>query len=230
MDRGNGHAKEIMVGEESALGFANVEDGPIGPVAGSNCLIKLTDRNFMVRILEVTDDTLRVSFPGLDYPVAGMLIDVEFHDPLGFSFYRTKVLKGPEREGEGILLERPSEAKRSQHRDSCRVPAELKVEVKGQVHVRKHKSVLLNVSTGGALLQSPGEFEVGDVVEIPLKLPGETESYLVLAEILHRSEPVEIDGEKVFLYGTRFAGYDPGTGRALTSYIWDRLRELYPSV
>ena len=63
---------------------------------GAKCLLSVLDRHFMVEILGVEHDTLRVSFPGVDYPVDGMKVDLEFHDNTGFFCYHSNVLQGPQ--------------------------------------------------------------------------------------------------------------------------------------
>ena len=38
---------------------------------GKEFLMTVADRNFLVKVVEVRTDSLRVSFPGVDYPVGG---------------------------------------------------------------------------------------------------------------------------------------------------------------
>ena len=196
---------------------------------GTTCLMTVTDRRFMVKIVDVTDDTIRVTFPGIDYPIEGMLIDLEFHDLTGFSYYQATVIEGPQKMGDGILLEKPSNAKRVRHRDSCRVSTDLEAELKDQAHVKTHTARIKNLSTSGALIETKAYFELDTTLEITLSLPDKS-VHDVIVQIVHVNDSVESDADPVHSYGTRFVGYEPGTGRAITRYIWGQLKTLYPIV
>lgn len=194
---------------------------------GTTCLMTVTDHLFMVQISEVTDDTIRVTFPGIDYPVEGMLIDLEFHDLSGFSYYQATVIDGPQKVGDGILLERPTDAKRVRHRDSCRVSTDLAAELKDQAHVKTYPARITNLSTSGALVETEGYFELDTALDITLTLPDESVHEIVV-KIVHVNDSVESGATPVHSYGTRFVGYEPGTGRAITRYIWAQLKNIYP--
>lgn len=196
---------------------------------GGNCLLTVTDRLFMVEIVEVNDETIRVSFPGIDYPVDGMLVELEFHDHTGFSVFQAKVITGPRRDGDGILLELPTVSRRQQHRESARIPTDLSAQIKDPAQADKFDGRILNLSTGGALIETEAKFNLGDTIEIIAHLPERPETILA-ARILYIPEPRETDQGVMNVYGTSFVSFEPGAGRALTRYIWDRLRELYPSV
>lgn len=206
-----------------------ISEGPAEVTEGVNCLFSVTNRNFVVEILDVHEDQFRVSFPGIDYPIEGMLADLEFHDHSGFSHYQLKVLQGPQKGGDGVWLERPSEARRILHRDSCRVDVDMEVEVKDQVHVNKYPGRLLNLSTSGAMVESIVNINVGGTMEVTLNLPGEP-SHTIITQVMYASEPEDTEAGRVFTYGTRFVGYEPGTGRAVTHFIWERMKEIYPVV
>ena len=194
---------------------------------GNQCLLSVTGRHFMAEILDVSADTICVSFPGIDYPVEGMYLEMEFHDKTGFSYYRVKVLRGPW-EGNGMLLERPSEPKRNQHRDSFRVATDLTVQVRDQIHIRKYDAALLDLSSGGALLQTEAPFDFNTSVEISLSLPGET-NHSVLGQVVHMVEQDINKRGPMRVYGIRFVGLQPEACKSISHYVWIRLRELYPS-
>ena len=194
---------------------------------GNSCLLSVTGRHFMVEILDVKNDTICVSFPGLDYPVEGMWIEMEFHDKSGFSYYRVKVLKGPG-EGDGLTLERPREPRRNQHRDSFRVPTDLTVQVRDQIHIRKYDAALLDLSSGGALIQTDAPFDFNTTVEISLSLPGET-AHNVLAQVVHMVEHNKTKRGPVRVYGIKLIGIQPEALISISRYVWNRLRDLYPT-
>lgn len=199
---------------------------PGGIQAGNRCLINVTGRHFLVEILDVGPDTIRVSFPGADYPIEGMRADIEFHDEAGFYYYSTEVLKGPTPQADGIVLLRPSQLRRSVHRSCCRVSTDLMVRAKDQVHVRRYDAVLVNISTGGALILTEAPFDFSTTVELTLSLPGEP-SHTVLGQVVHVVDaPDNARGKQVF--GIRFNDLEPEIELSLNRYIWRRLQEIYP--
>jgi PilZ domain len=194
---------------------------------GNSCLLSVMNQYFMVDLVAVGEETIRVSFPGRDYPIEGMSVDLEFHDNNGFDSYRTQVVVGPDKSAGSIVLVRPTEPMRNQHRDSCRVPTDLTVQVKDQVHVRRYDASLINLSAGGALLGTDAPFDFSTTVEISLSLPGEA-THSVLGHVMHIAEGTpEAQGLGGKLVGARFVGLDPAASRSLNRFIWQRLRDLY---
>lgn len=199
--------------------LGDIREGNLG-------LLSVMNQHFLVEIIEVTERHVRVSFAGGDYPVKGMYVDLEFHDKLGFNCYHSVVLEGPGERREGILLRRPVGCTRAQHRDSCRVPTDLTVQVKDQVHVRRYDAALLNVSGGGALLQTRAPFGFETAIEMTVSLPGEP-THTVLAQVVHVTEAHQ-SGSDNRLIGVRFVSLDSAVAASMARYIWNRLRELYP--
>ncbi len=195
---------------------------------GAECLLNVIGRHFKVKVLEAGPDTFRVSFPGKDYPVEGMGAVIELHDEKGFYYLRTKVLEGPEVKGEGILLQRTGEIRRHLHRDRVRVPTDLIVQVKEQIHVRKYNADVINLSVGGAQIRTDAPFDFSSIVELTLSLPGEP-ACTALGQVVHAAEDDQPrpNGPHRFL-GVRFIDLDPDAERSIARYIGQRLRELYP--
>lgn len=197
-------------------------------VKGNRCLVAVMGQRFMVDLLEVDDKTIRVSFPGRDYPISGMAVELEFHDPNGFNCYESEVILGPEKGTPGIVLERPVEPRRAQHRVSCRVPTDLTVQVKDQAHIRRYDAPLVNLSADGALIETNAPFDFSTTVELWLSLPGEP-THETLGAVVHISSPTETraSGKDTTIYGIRFLHLDPAASQSICNYIWERLRELY---
>jgi hypothetical protein len=197
---------------------------------GQNFLLNVVDEHFLVRITEIADGAIRVSFPGKDYPVEGMRVYLEFHDEAGFDCYPTRVLEGPRPDRDSILLEWPVASRRIQHRTAVRIPTDLTVQVRDQVHVRKYDAAVLNLSAGGALIRSDAPFDFSTTVEVTLSLPGEP-AYTAVGQVVHVARPAELDrhhpGE--FLYGLRFISPDPSFERSIGRYVTQRLRQMYPA-
>lgn len=194
---------------------------------GGTCLLNVIGQYFLVDLIEVGEESIRVSFPGKDYPVAGMVVHLDFHDADGFDSYEAEVLEGPAKGEGGLLLTKPSESRRTQHRDACRVPTDLTVQVKDQVHVRRYDASLLNLSAGGALIETDAPFDFSTTLELTLSLPGESQLRM-LGQVVHISEEPSQTFPDGRLFGIRFVSLSPEVRQSISRYAWFRLKELYP--
>ncbi len=195
---------------------------------GTPCLVRFADNTFLVDVLESDDEQIRVSFHAYDFPVPGMLVDLEFHEPEGIVRFVAKVLKGPKSEGDGILLERPFAPHVIQHRATYRVPTSLDgtfMERKGRSH---ESCTIKNLSTTGASLESRTSLKRGSIINITLQIDGR--KHEIETKICHVAAFTRRDGSKAYVYGTRFVNYSPGSGTAVTNFVWSRLKELYPTI
>ena len=198
-------------------------------VKGNQCLLQVLGQHFLVDVLEVAEETVRISFPGEDYPVTGMQVNLEFHDTEGFNSYSSEVLEGPENKSQSMLLRRPSEARRTHHRRSFRVPTDLTVQIKDQVHVRRYDAALLDLGSGGVLVDTVAPFDFSTTIEVTMSLPGEM-THTVLGKIVHIGESPDNPGSGSKMLGVRFLGATPQVVNSISRYIWKRLRELYPAM
>ncbi|HIJ64407.1 MAG TPA: PilZ domain-containing protein [Candidatus Hydrogenedentes bacterium] len=194
---------------------------------GNSCFLCFAGRHFLVKVLDVDEETVRVSFSGKDYPIEGVYVDLQFHDEEGFTCYHTIVVEGPG-DGRAILLKRPAEAVRNQHRDCCRVSTDLTVQVRDQIHMRKYDAALLNLSTSGAFLCTQAPFDFTTTVEMTLSLPGQP-LHTVLAQVMHVADSLDHRGDAERFLGVRFLETDALAGGPITKYIRQRLQELHPA-
>jgi hypothetical protein len=200
---------------------------PAGEIqTGERCLLSLMNEFFLVEILAVEKSSIHVTFPGSDYPIEGIPVEIQFHDKEGFRSYPTVCLEGPSAEREGILLQKPAECRRVQHRNSCRVPTDLTVQVKDQVHVRRFSAALQNLSAGGVLLECEAPFDFHTSVELTLSLPGEP-SQTLLCQVLHIGDPADRPSAGARLFGMRFVNPEQRTIQCIERYVWRRINELY---
>jgi Tfp pilus assembly protein PilZ len=208
------------------VGGADKTGEPCELAEGLQCFLYVTERHFLVRVLALDADTVRVTFPGRDYPVEGMRADMEFHDEDGYCYYPTEVLRGPVAGEEGIVLRRPAEVKRSVHRSTFRIPTDLTVQVKDRDHVRRYNASLQNISAGGALIRSDAPFDFSTTVEMDLSLPGESMHTIScqVAQILPSGSPQDCHARLICL---RFAELAADADLSITHYIWRRLQDLY---
>ena len=152
---------------------------------------------------------------------------LEFHDEVGFTYYTTIVESGPPNEGGSIALRLQGDAQRSTHRGCYRASTDLTVHVREQDHVRKYDASLVNISGGGGLIRTGAEFDYTSVVEMTLSLPGES-TLAVQAQVVHVDDAPKHGDSPSHYYGLRFVDVEPDVEQAITHYMWDRLRELYP--
>lgn len=195
--------------------------------AGEECLLSVMDGHYLVKILEIGKEQVRVSFPGEDYPVAGMTVELQFHDEDGFNGYKSEVLEGPEPGRRSVVLRIPEKCERSSHRRTCRVDTDLTVQVKDHVHVRRYDAELVNLSAGGALLKTKAPFDFNTSIELMLSLPGDM-MRTILGQVVHISMSTRTHPDSAHLLGVHFTGADADTAQAITRYVWDRLRETGP--
>ncbi|MCX5772109.1 MAG: PilZ domain-containing protein [Candidatus Hydrogenedentes bacterium] len=199
---------------------------PIKIEKGCECLLNFVGRHFKSRILEVGPEMMRVTFPGKDYPVPGLNIVLEFHDDLGFYYMPAIVVEGPQKQPGGITVKKAAEVKRSTHRDSFRVPTDLTARVRDHIHVRRYDAALVNISAGGALLRSDAPWDFNSTLEITLSLPGEP-LYTLLGQVMHIATGARAGQQPERVFGVKFIGIDPEIERAIVSYIFTRLPEIY---
>lgn len=196
---------------------------------GNDALLHVMNQHFLVEILKVQDDVIHVSFPGQDYPIEGMRVDLEFHDKSGFNSYKTIVLQGPYETAGDLILTKPHATMRAQHRGSCRVPTDLSVQVKDQAHVRRYDASVINLSSGGALIETDGPFTLDMTLEFTLSLPGEP-THVLLGQVVHFTNRQAQDEASRQLLGLKFVGLDPDASECITKYLWERLKTLYPQL
>jgi Tfp pilus assembly protein PilZ len=195
---------------------------------GRPCLLKTMDRYFLVHILAVEDESIRTTCPGQDYPVEDMPVTLEFHDESGFNIYEAAVKEGPSPQRHELALTPPVSANRSHHRSSCRVETDLTVQVRDQVRVRRYDAALRNLSGGGALIETSAPFSLGTTIEMTLSLPNEP-TLVLLGRTLHVNRPASARSTASHLFGIEFINPEPGARKAITRFIWARLKELYPA-
>ena len=194
---------------------------------GGTCFLCFGGRHFLVKVFECDQKTLRVSTPGKDYPTAGMGVELECHDEKGYTLYRTVVLEGPDKKNT-IVLQRPERVLRNRHRDCCRVPTDLTVQVKDQVHLPKYDGALQNISSSGALILTEAPFDFTTTVELTVSLPGQP-VHTFLGQIVHIAEQPGNRHSAERFFGIRFVGIDPLALNSISQYIRGRLQELHPT-
>lgn len=194
-------------------------------LAGHYLLAKLGAAQFLVRVLESDAQSIRVTFPGSDNPLEDTWLRFEFHDDEGVTAFRARVIEGGRGSNSGLLLEYPSSLRRTFHRDAFRAPTDLVAQVRDQEHGGRYSADVLNLSSGGALLQLDVPIGTQATLDVRLAMPRHPRCQL-LGEVIHsrwrHSAPIAAKG----LYGIRFIEPDDHTRDSLSRYVGERLRHL----
>ncbi len=194
---------------------------------GERCILLIMEERYLVSVLSVAEDRLRVSYPSSHFPVEGMYILLEFHDEEGYSLYESEVLETPKDHGDGLILRLPHADRRTSHRRTWRVDADLRCQFKDHVHPRRHEAQVTNISAGGMQLQTDTDLGIGHNIDIELEMPGRG-THHILGIVAHLMVSEDTQSRGIVQAGIRFLNPEPETSRALTEYIWKQVHKLHP--
>jgi len=193
---------------------------------GERFILLIMGERYLVSVLDVEADRVRVSYPSAHFPVEGMYVLMEFHDDEGYSTYESEVLATPHQPGDGLVLRRPHADRRASHRRAWRVETDFKAIVKDHVHPQKHEVDVVNLSAGGLQFKSGLDLEIGHNVDIDFDLPGRGH-HKVLGAVAHLmvSEEARNAPRRI---GIKFINPEPDTTRAVIEYIWLQVHRTHP--
>lgn len=191
---------------------------------GNECFMVVMDHRYFVEILGITTDTVWVSFPASNYPIEGMGAELQFHTPDGCSTFHTRVAKGPEKKGDGVILQRAEASTYLKHRRSWRVTCDLPVMINSLSEARLHEAHLVDLSAEGALVESQSEFEPGDLLNVSFTLP-QHPTRALRARVIHYDPPTMLRSGKL---GLKFTEVPPDSRESLTVFLYREIRERYP--
>jgi len=195
-------------------------------LAGSRGKLNVMGKRLGVEVLDVGDHGIRVSFPFSDWPAEGMPVELDLPSDQGFVRYRATVAYEPETAYvAGLVLHDPVRCGPDvAQRGHCRVPTDLTVQVKEAPHPRRFDALVLNLSQGGALLQSELIAEPGHVLDIDLSLPCHPAESIPARVVYVATESESPEGQ---LLGVRFENHNPDTATAISEYIDYRLQAIF---
>jgi len=193
---------------------------------GAQCLLRVMDQQFWVRVTEVGEEAVRVSFPGHDYPLEGMTVELEVHEEDGYRIFKTRMTGRGANFDEGIILAFPMKQQQRVHRTTARVETNLPIEIKDTASTRKYSGVLTNLSQSGGQFITEGPFDFDSTIELALNLPGEP-THTLLGQVRH-VDAERGSGQRTI--GIRFISPDAESTAAVERYIVRLLREQYPSM
>ncbi|HIJ64805.1 MAG TPA: PilZ domain-containing protein [Candidatus Hydrogenedentes bacterium] len=193
---------------------------------GRRGLLRFGEKALEIEILAVAQDTIGVRFAGSGHPAEGTGGDLEFGSDASALAYHVQVAVGARDGSDTLILQRVPGAPHDNYRRAWRVPMNVKTNVRGHNDPRAAKAVIINLSADGALIESAAMFDIEELVDLRLPLPGESPQ-VVHARVI-RTEPSEPPSDAVQRYGVRFLELTTEATHSLTFFIWKRLWELYP--
>lgn len=173
--------------------------------------------------MDVRDRVVRMRCAENGFAIQGRGIVVEFDCPNGTAAYFTRYLtSAPDKQPELVLL-RSANLNCDELRSFLRVPAEIGVTVGLEDSPATFDAKLLNISSGGALLESQSlpDLEYGERLLLRIT---EEPAISVKGELVHFS-----NGKPATLprYGVRFVDVDDEAVRALTWFVWKRVKLFF---
>ena len=186
------------------------------------------ENRFLVEIHGVERNQIWTSFPGVNYPLAGMGGRLEFHHDTGFIAYNVQVLHYAEHPDSGIILERSESADQRTHRTSWRVPTNIDIIFRTPHSAEQFPAVMEDISADGASLRALPALHVRTPLELGFALDREHGQQVVKARICYVHEESGLQDSAALRYGVRFTSMPPATRRLLTLYLYHHVRKLYP--
>lgn len=193
---------------------------------GERFILLIMGERYLVSVLDVEEDQIRVSYPAAHFPVEGMYVLMEFHDDEGYSTYESEVLATPHQPGDGLVLRRPHADQRASHRRAWRVEADFKAVIKDHVHPQKHEVDVINLSAGGLQFATELGLGIGHNLDISFDIPGRGH-HQVLAAVAHLMVK-EDDKRSPHRVGVKFINPEPETTKAVVEYIWLQVHRKHP--
>jgi c-di-GMP-binding flagellar brake protein YcgR len=184
-------------------------------------LLETEDFTFLSRIKKVTDNAVYVTVPFEDYPLTGMGVRMDFHDPSGCTRYETRVLQGPVLGSAMAILMRPIAVERVQHRSFTRVTCDLTIEFREMTKVKFKEAAASNVSASGLLMETSHRMTQGTAIEINIPLD-KAHPIRLLARIVHVITPPRGSGRNAARqYGCHYTGIEAHDQKRIIEYVWD---------
>jgi hypothetical protein len=201
-------------------------DPALAILVGCRGKLNVIGKRLGVEVLDVNDHGIRVSFPFSDWPPEGIPVELDIPSHQGYDRYRATVVHEPETAyAAGLFLSEPTRCEPEvAQRGHCRVPTDLTVQVREAPHPRRFDAFVLNLSTGGALLQSELAAAPGHAVAIDLSLPCHGVESIAARVVYAASEGKSLDRH---LLGIRFENPSLEITTAISEYIDHRLQAIY---
>lgn len=191
---------------------------------GRECFLTALDRTLVVEVLGLSAQTIWVSYPMADTIKEGTVAELTIHDPLGFIGFHTRVSSSPKPNQPSIMLERTETSEQQKARKHWRVSMKLPVSIKAVDETDYHDATLRDLSIEGGLIVTRAQWAAGTTLEMLFQLPHDPPHVILLQAVY--CDPTPENGER--RYGLHFTELSEDAHEALTAYLYEKLKKLYP--
>lgn len=197
-----------------------------GIVRGQQCHLRVNGRRIPAEVVDVRDRVLRMRCceNGFTVERRGIVLEID-HDSGFRSAYFTRLLTSAPDEHTEVILLRSANLNCDELRAFLRVPTEITVSASPLDGSVGFEAKLLNISSGGALIQGdpPYELEYGERLKLTMV---NRQVLQVTGELIHFSNGTSVPEQR---FGVRFVDVGPDDVRALTWYVWQRVQNFFHS-
>ncbi len=188
---------------------------------GNTGYVQLVYERRPVELIAVANDTVGVTCPFEQLPLAGSLADLVFTEDRCVAYYHMQVVVAPNEPEDGIILQRAASATYAQRRKTWRVPLTDTIAFQRYGDTRPGEAIVVNVSCDGLLLVTRMPLEVNDMLDLFLVLPDQPARKIT-------GRVVRCETTYPGRFGILFVQLSAESKRALTLFMWQQLRKLYP--
>jgi hypothetical protein len=194
---------------------------------GGKCYLRFAGQRVPAEIVDVCEQLIRLRCPEDGVPVRGKGLTIELDAGVGTAgFFAQVVTASPGNLHEIVLMRAPG-LDRIELRGQLRVPASLKASLSNPQADGPAEADVINVSTGGMLIETDASLEVGDAVHLLITGEGQL-SLEITGAVVHTYTHQPSDRDRVRA-GIRFLAPDAACQQSLSWYIWKRVEQVFPS-
>lgn len=193
---------------------------------GSQGYVRVGKNRYPAEILDVRERVVRCHCVVPDVPRdgAGVVLEFDTADSKGVNGYYARVLTASPESLHEIVLLRAANLNREELRTRLRVPTDIALTVHANGLSTPVTGRLLNLSTIGAYIETTGPIGQNGQSRVSLQMTEDPELQ-VSGEIVHSEE--KEPGTGIHRIGVRFSEVDPKDARAISWYVWSRVRSFF---
>ena len=179
---------------------------------GTKCSLRIDGRRYPAELVDARDRVLRMQ-----------CLEDGFDMRSRNAAYFTRFLTAAPDDHKELILLRSANLNCDELRSFLRVPTEIAVTVTLEDSPAKFDARLLNISSGGALMESEmlPELEYGEKLQMQIV---DDPGISVQSELIHFSNGKSSSSIRV---GVRFIDVDDASVRALTWFVWKRVKMFF---
>lgn len=190
---------------------------------GMKCALRIDGKRYPAELVDIRDRVLRMRCLEDGFSMQSRGIVVEFEGRNGTAAYFTRLLTAAPDDHTELILLRSANLNSDELRSFLRVPTEIGVSVTLEDSPAQFGAKLLNISSGGALMEGDSlpELEYGERIKMQIT---DDPAICALAELVHFSNGKPSSNLRI---GVRFVDVDDESVRALTWFVWRRVKLFF---